>query len=553
LKLRGFCKAIDLGTRIALVEGQHNKTGASLMYTSKKILSLILNMFILSACGAMPEASSALNKVGSSAEQEDAIRNGEPISREEYPEVGTLVSTYSWYPGYYESGCTGTLIAPDVVLTAAHCIPDDKPDGPRLVGFSLDHDISDFRRPDHFVEIDAVIMHPEYSEGSLFFSDSTMTYSFADLALLRLAAPIELPHFTPVLQEDSELFSSFPVLTSVGYGTNDSISNLKQDIGSGVKRKANLGLHGPVNGKQNVEGAPVYQNAAVVSVPLVNTDAITCTGDSGGPIFATLEGTQYIVGVLSGGFTELCVDDFASVHTNPVAFYTWIEDTLDDFAHPWNNPRQRLDVNADGVVTPIDALMVINQLNDTGAMALSDSHLERAPLVPYIDTNGDNYVTPIDALIIINHLNSGTEAKTADVSMAEASVETSVETSLEAQVSVAALAAFFDGDRSKVDLAFDEFTYAFDQDNQFLSGSDYALNFGGRNGKWLHSETLGWTFIIPDGRLYEFISLTNGQAEGKLITTLMPRHYTNPSLIHSPANPDIEQVADRLSISISGY
>jgi hypothetical protein len=272
-----------------------------------------------------------------------------------------------------------------------------------------------------------------------------------------------------------------------------------------------------------------------------------------GPIFATLEGTQYLVGVASMVYGDTCSDYSVSSHTNPVAFKSWLTEALVQLDHPWNNPRQRLDVNNDGIITPIDALMIINQLNDTGAMALPDSHLERAPLVPYIDTNGDNYVTPIDALLVINYLNYGMEAKAADFSMAEASVETSVETSLEAQVSVAALAAFFDGDRSKVDLAFDEFTYAFDQDNQFLSGSDYALNFGGRNGKWLHSETLGWTFIIPDGRLYDFSVMVEGKALGTLLTTLMPRHYADPSLIHSPANPDIEQVADGLSISISGY
>ena len=515
------------------------------MYTSKKILSLILNLVVLSACGAMPEASSALNKVGSSPEQENAIRNGEPISREEYPEVGALTTIYG------DAVCTGTLIAPDIVLTAAHCVDFIQPETMHLYGFSLDHDVTAKERPDHFVEIDAVIMHPEYTKsGIVWYQEGPSPHSFADLALLRLAAPIELPDFTPVLQQDSKLFSSFPVLTSVGYGNNDSVSSSSEDdIGGGIKRKANLGFRGLVNGQQDGEGAPVYQDAVVISTPLINIDANTCQGDSGGPIFATLAGTQYLVGVASMVYGYTCSDYYAATHTNPVAFKSWLTEALVQLDHPWNNPRQKLDVNNDGFITPLDALMIINQLNKTGAIFLSESHLKRAPRAPYIDTNGDNYVTPLDALLVINYLNYGMEAKVSTLAAEASSVENSP---LEAKINTQALAAFFSGNRSEVDLAFDEFTYALNQDKQFLNGSDYVLNFGGRDGKWLHSETLGWTFIVPDGRLYDFSVMVEGKAVGTLITTLMPRHYADPSLLHSAKDPHAEQASDHMSITIMG-
>ncbi|MCA9212008.1 MAG: S8 family serine peptidase [Planctomycetales bacterium] len=65
-----------------------------------------------------------------------------------------------------------------------------------------------------------------------------------------------------------------------------------------------------------------------------------------------------------------------------------------------------LDANNDGSISPIDALVVINDLNTIGARALSV--FADAALLPksFVDVNGDNAVSPIDALMVINRLNS---------------------------------------------------------------------------------------------------------------------------------------------------
>lgn len=75
----------------------------------------------------------------------------------------------------------------------------------------------------------------------------------------------------------------------------------------------------------------------------------------------------------------------------------------------WQNPVNSRDVDGEGNIVPLDALIVINELN---SRRLSDS-LGRLPVPPpagnpppYYDVNGDQYVTAQDALIIINYLNS---------------------------------------------------------------------------------------------------------------------------------------------------
>ncbi|MFO1062601.1 MAG: Ig-like domain-containing protein [Pirellulales bacterium] len=60
------------------------------------------------------------------------------------------------------------------------------------------------------------------------------------------------------------------------------------------------------------------------------------------------------------------------------------------------------DVNADGFISPIDALLVINFLNTEGPRSVVG--LPSPP--PYRDVNGDNFISAIDALLVINYLNS---------------------------------------------------------------------------------------------------------------------------------------------------
>ncbi len=83
----------------------------------------------------------------------------------------------------------------------------------------------------------------------------------------------------------------------------------------------------------------------------------------------------------------------------------------------WHNSANPLDVNDDGHVTPLDALAVINALNQQGSGALGSSPLGAHN---YLDVTGTGTLTPIDALIIINALNTRpTAGGTAAVATAD--------------------------------------------------------------------------------------------------------------------------------------
>jgi RHS repeat-associated protein len=78
----------------------------------------------------------------------------------------------------------------------------------------------------------------------------------------------------------------------------------------------------------------------------------------------------------------------------------------------WTNVLQPLDVtqDADARISPLDALLIINELN----LRVYSPQFKPLPLEipdgsvppPFVDTSCDGYVSPIDALLVINRLNA---------------------------------------------------------------------------------------------------------------------------------------------------
>jgi hypothetical protein len=70
----------------------------------------------------------------------------------------------------------------------------------------------------------------------------------------------------------------------------------------------------------------------------------------------------------------------------------------------WLNPLNRFDVNRDKGLTPLDALLIINVLNQTDDRTLNVGN-EAHVSAEYVDVSGDGWLTPLDALLVINELN----------------------------------------------------------------------------------------------------------------------------------------------------
>jgi len=74
---------------------------------------------------------------------------------------------------------------------------------------------------------------------------------------------------------------------------------------------------------------------------------------------------------------------------------------------PWHNANNGLDVNGDGVISPLDVLAIIDHINAFGTANLLVRGDAFPPDTDFIDTDDDFVVSPLDVLLIINAINAG--------------------------------------------------------------------------------------------------------------------------------------------------
>lgn len=79
---------------------------------------------------------------------------------------------------------------------------------------------------------------------------------------------------------------------------------------------------------------------------------------------------------------------------------------IDQRPTPYQNPVFSLDVNDDNLVSPLDALVIIRDLNQHGSRDLPTPVPLPIASFPFLDVTGDGRATPLDALVVIGDLNA---------------------------------------------------------------------------------------------------------------------------------------------------
>ncbi|TWT95679.1 Cadherin domain protein [Neorhodopirellula pilleata] len=115
--------------------------------------------------------------------------------------------------------------------------------------------------------------------------------------------------------------------------------------------------------------------------------------------------TRTLVGDFSAGFSSVPELTIRALEFGPLPLATDVTLTLPTLEA--TNPVNRFDVNSDGQVTPLDALLVINYLNGSVPQATTLDQLYAS--VRFLDVsgavNGLHQVSSLDALQVINELN----------------------------------------------------------------------------------------------------------------------------------------------------
>jgi len=252
-----------------------------------------------------------------------AITGGEQAPVGAYPQVGVLLVTASW--GGQSIGsmfCTGTLIAPDTVLTAAHCIELQL----SIIGavggdfsdsyFSFARDVTSFSQtltpPPGSVRIRRIDPHPGYM--SLAGLQPGLGDNF-DVGLAFLDSTVEVMEPAALARPaDAARIQVGAEVEIVGYGQTSATD----PDSTGVKYQARSFI--------NRVGANEMQ---IGEVP--PGDPSKCHGDSGGPTFLNFGSADQpalrVVGVTSHAYDE--TDCLAgAVDTLVIPYLDWIDQTM---------------------------------------------------------------------------------------------------------------------------------------------------------------------------------------------------------------------------------
>jgi len=226
------------------------------LLTMTRTMAVLLTCVGLMAC-AGEEPPPMGEDLSSSVSQ--AITNGDAVESRADNAVVALITSDG------EATCTGIVIGPYAVATAAHCL---RPIAPLRVSFGA--------TPGKGIEIDVVEtrVHLDYDE-------ETLTADIGIVGLAERAPAKPVPLYEDDL--DAETLASLP-LRIVGFGATSGFSG-----GSKPKKR---------------EGMAKIKSVGSDSFRLEPSPSQTCNGDSGGPAFVTINKKEVLLGITSAGDLE---------------------------------------------------------------------------------------------------------------------------------------------------------------------------------------------------------------------------------------------------------
>lgn len=242
-------------------------------------------------------------------EKSTRIVGGDPVEDpSKYPWMVSLNSNYA-YPDIYQGHfCGGTLIAPEWVLSAAHCVNEVFTDFDVILGTkSLVADPGNYER----ISVERILIHPDYNVNN----------NNNDIALLQLSQPSKQSPVSGLADyEKIESFDKYS--TAIGWGTTEFKGEIPEEL-----QQVSIPLVPQDVCKEAMQGYDITENMICAGAWSGGKDS--CQGDSGGPLVIKQDGQEVLAGVVSFG-EECALRAKPGVYTRVSKYHEWINRTVNE-------------------------------------------------------------------------------------------------------------------------------------------------------------------------------------------------------------------------------
>ena len=233
----------------------------------------------------------------------DYIIGGETVSADDLIAASTVMITDGNFI------CTGSIIAQDIVVTAAHCTAAQAENLRIVFSRQMPDDLTTVTDTVH--DIYGFVANPGWQGEQSTGADQH------DIAIIRFKGNLPSGYHAAALLSDSVTLTKGESVTLAGYG----ITSASPQTGAGLLRKVDVQILKKLGKTEEV---------------LDQTEgAGACHGDSGGPAFVTVDGKLLLWGVTNRGYPDNAPDDCVheSVYTRITAYTAFVNEAAQQLSN----------------------------------------------------------------------------------------------------------------------------------------------------------------------------------------------------------------------------